>query len=156
MARHFASRGVPLRFIEFMDVGNVNQWTPKLVVSGAEVRSLLAGEFDLVPEEGATSDTAQRYRCRRTGARFGFIDSVTQPFCRDCNRLRLSADGRVFTCLFSRFGHDLRQPLRDGANDDEIARRIGEIWTAREDRYSELRSQVHAAEPKVEMSYIGG
>jgi cyclic pyranopterin phosphate synthase len=108
------------------------------------------------PEEGAASDTAQRYRCRRTGARFGFIDSVTHPFCRDCNRLRLSADGRVFTCLFSRFGHDLRQPLRDGANDDEIARRIGEIWTAREDRYSELRSQVHAAEPKVEMSYIGG
>jgi cyclic pyranopterin phosphate synthase len=156
MARHFAARGVPLRFIEFMDVGNVNGWTPKLVVSGAEVRAILADEFDLVPEDGAASDTAQRYRCRRTGARFGFIDSVTQPFCRDCNRLRLSADGRVFTCLFSHLGHDLRQPLRDGASDDEMAERIAQIWHAREDRYSELRSQVHLADPKVEMSYIGG
>jgi cyclic pyranopterin phosphate synthase len=156
MARHFAARGVPLRFIEFMDVGNVNGWTPKLVVSGAEVRAILTAEFDLEPETGHTGDTAQLYRCRRTGAHFGFIDSVTQPFCHDCNRLRLSADGRVFTCLFSRFGHDLRQPLRDGASDEEMAHRVADIWRAREDRYSELRSQTHLSEPKVEMSYIGG
>jgi cyclic pyranopterin phosphate synthase len=156
MARHFETRGVPLRFIEFMDVGSTNGWTPKLVVSGTEIHAMLAGEFDLLPEEGQPSDTAQRYRCRRTGARFGFIDSVTQPFCRDCNRLRLSADGRVFTCLFSRHGQDLRQLLRSGANEDELAQRISQIWLAREDRYSELRSQMHAEEPKVEMSYIGG
>jgi cyclic pyranopterin phosphate synthase len=156
MARHFAARGVPLRFIEFMDVGNVNGWTPKLVVSGAEVRAILAAEFDLEPESGEASDTAQRFRCRRTGARFGFVDSVTKPFCRDCNRLRLSADGRVFTCLFSRHGHDLRQSLRAGAADDALARQIAEIWRAREDRYSDLRSRTHGAEPKVEMSYIGG
>jgi cyclic pyranopterin phosphate synthase len=156
MARHFADRGVSLRFIEFMDVGNVNGWTAKLVVSGAEIRNILAGEFQLEPEDARPGDTAQLYRCRRTGARFGFIDSVTQPFCRDCNRLRLSADGRVFTCLFSRSGHDLRQPLRDGATDEEIGRIISGIWRAREDRYSEIRSQVHSNEPKVEMSYIGG
>ena len=156
MARHFAERDVPLRFIEFMDVGNTNGWTPKLVVSGAEIRAMLAGEFELEPEEGQPSDTAQRYLCRRTGARFGFVDSVTQPFCRDCNRLRLSADGRVFTCLFSQHGHDLRQSLRNGASDDELAQRISQIWIAREDRYSELRSKIHLEEPKVEMSYIGG
>ena len=156
MARHFAARGVTLRFIEFMDVGNVNGWTPKLVVSGSEIRTILSAEFELEPEQAQAGDTAQRYRCRRTGARFGFIDSVTQPFCRDCNRLRLSADGRIFTCLFSRHGHDLRQPLRSGASDDELAQRISQIWRAREDRYSELRSQIHAEAPKVEMSYIGG
>jgi cyclic pyranopterin phosphate synthase len=156
MARHFAARGVPLRFIEFMDVGNVNGWTPKLVVSGPEIRAQLNSEFTLQPEGVRSGDTAQLYRCRRTGARFGFIDSVTQPFCRDCNRLRLSADGRVFTCLFSRHGHDLRRPLRDGAGEEELARRIAEIWTAREDRYSELRSKMAPREAKVEMSYIGG
>jgi cyclic pyranopterin phosphate synthase len=156
MARHFAARGVPLRFIEFMDVGNVNGWTPRLVVSGAEIRKILASEFALEPEGFLAGDTAQLYLCRRTGARFGFIDSVTQPFCRDCNRLRLSADGRVFTCLFSRHGHDLRQPLRNGASDEELAQNISEIWRVREDRYSELRSKIHLAEPKVEMSYIGG
>jgi len=156
MARHFGARGVPLRFIEFMDVGNVNGWTPKLVISGAEIRAILEAEFALEPESSHASDTAQLYRCRRTGARFGFIDSVTQPFCHGCNRLRLSADGRVFTCLFSNQGHDLRQPLRDGLSDDDLARRISEIWQARDDRYSELRSKLHVAEPKVEMSYIGG
>jgi cyclic pyranopterin phosphate synthase len=156
MARHFAQRAVPLRFIEFMDVGNVNGWTPKLVVSGAEIRGILSAEFALEPEGLRLGETAQLYRCRRTGARFGFIDSVTQPFCRDCNRLRLSADGRVFTCLFSRFGHDLRGPLRAGATETEIGQRISEIWRAREDRYSELRSKIPLREPKMEMSYIGG
>ena len=156
MARHFAARGVPLRFIEFMDVGNVNGWTPKLVISGAEVRAILAAEFALEPESQHIGDTAQLYRCRRTGARFGFIDSVTQPFCRDCNRLRLSADGRIFTCLFSRLGNDLRGPMRQGESDDEIAQRIEGIWRARTDRYSEIRSQIHPEGPKVEMSYIGG
>jgi cyclic pyranopterin phosphate synthase len=156
MARHFAERRVPLRFIEFMDVGNVNGWSPASVVSGVEIREMLAGEFALEPEGFLPGDTAQLYRCRRTGARFGFIDSVTQPFCRDCNRLRLSADGRVFTCLFSRLGHDLRKPLRAGATDVEIEQRIEKIWRARDDRYSELRSQIKTPEPKVEMSYIGG
>ena len=156
LAEYFRGRGHPLRFIEFMDVGNVNGWTPKLVVSGAEIRAILDAEFSLEPEAVRSGETAQLYRCRRTGARFGFIDSVTQPFCRDCNRLRLSADGRIFTCLFSHQGYDLRRPLRDGASDEELARHIAEIWHTREDRYSELRSKVHLEEPKVEMSYIGG
>ncbi|MEJ0000638.1 MAG: GTP 3',8-cyclase MoaA [Verrucomicrobiota bacterium] len=156
MALRIAERRVPLRFIEFMDVGNVNGWRSEQVVGGAEIRERLAVEFDLEPDGiPLPGDTARRYRCRRTGARFGFIESVTRPFCGTCNRLRLSADGRVFTCLFSRFGHDLRGPLRAGASDAEVEARITAIWSAREDRYSELRAQA-PPRPKVEMSYIGG
>ena len=156
MARHFAQRKVPLRFIEFMDVGNVNGWSTDRVVTGQEIRDRLATEFTLEPEGFLPGDTAQLYRCRRTGARFGFIDSVTRPFCGDCNRVRLSADGRVFTCRFSRFGFDLRGPLRSGQDDIEVMERVRSIWHARDDRYSELRSETASAGQKVEMSYIGG
>jgi cyclic pyranopterin phosphate synthase len=157
MARHFARRHVPLRFIEFMDVGNVNGWNLDRVVSGAEVRTHLATEFALEPDGiPLPGDTAQHFRDRNTGAKFGFIDSVTSPFCRGCNRLRLSADGRIFTCLFSKFGHDLRGPIRSGATDEELAQRVGTVWRARDDRYSERRFAAEPAEPKVEMSYIGG
>ncbi len=155
MARHFALRQIPLRFIEFMDVGNNNRWDRAQVFAGAEVLALLRGAFDLVPEPGPASDTERRFRCTRTGARFGFVNSVTAPFCRDCNRLRLSADGKLFTCLFARTGHDLGGLVRTGAADDKIAAVIRAVWTGREDRYSELRGET-AAEPKVEMSYIGG
>jgi cyclic pyranopterin phosphate synthase len=156
MARHFAVRQIPLRFIEFMDVGNRNQWRLAEVFTGAEVLELLQGEFSLESRPGAPADTERRYRCTRTGAEFGFINSVTAPFCRDCNRLRLSADGRLFTCLFSSTGHDLRGLLRGGADADEIARSIGTVWRRRDDRYSELRATGTPAQPKVEMSYIGG
>jgi cyclic pyranopterin phosphate synthase len=156
MARHFAARNIPLRFIEFMDVGNRNQWQREEVFAGAEVLALLREEFSLEPQPGAPADTERRYRCVRTGAEFGFINSVTAPFCRDCNRLRLSADGRLFTCLFATTGHDLRGLLRGGADGEEIAEAIGSVWHRREDRYSELRATGAPARPKVEMSYIGG
>jgi cyclic pyranopterin phosphate synthase len=156
MARHFAARGIPLRFIEFMDVGNTNRWQRDQVFSGAEIREALRGEFDLVPFAGTTGDTAQLFRCARTGAEFGFVNSVSAPFCRDCNRLRLSADGQLFTCLFAKTGHDLGRLVRGCAPTEEIAASIRAVWTGREDRYSELRATANAAEPKVEMSYIGG
>jgi cyclic pyranopterin phosphate synthase len=156
MARHFAARNIPLRFIEFMDVGNNNQWDRAQVFSGADVLELLRGEFDLAPQPGPAADTERRFRCTRTGAQFGFVNSVTAPFCRDCNRLRLSADGKLFTCLFARTGHDLGRLVRAGAPAEEIAATIRAVWTAREDRYSELRATSAATEPKVEMSYIGG
>jgi cyclic pyranopterin phosphate synthase len=155
MARHFALRQIPLRFIEFMDVGNNNRWDRAQVFAGSEVLQLLGEEFDLAPQPGPAADTERRFRCTRTGARFGFVNSVTAPFCRDCNRLRLSADGKLFTCLFARTGHDLGALVRTGAGDDKIAAVIRAVWTGREDRYSELRGAA-PAESKVEMSYIGG
>jgi cyclic pyranopterin phosphate synthase len=156
MARHFAARKIPLRFIEFMDVGNSNHWQRAEVFAGDEVRELLRNDFSLEPHPGAASDTERRFRCTRTGAKFGFINSVTAPFCRDCNRLRLSADGRLFTCLFATKGHDLRGLLRGGADRKEIAQSIRAVWQRRDDRYSELRATAAQAEGKVEMSYIGG
>jgi len=156
MARHFAGRGVPLRFIEFMDVGNVNNWTRAAVVSGAEIRELLREDYDLEPQPIRPGETARRYRCRNTGAVFGFVDSVTAPFCRDCNRLRLSADGRIFTCLFAREGWNVGALLRSGLTESEIARRINEVWTKRSDRYSEERAEKGSTAGKIEMSYIGG
>jgi len=120
------------------------------------VLKLLRGEFALEPQSGPVSDTAKQYRCARTGAVFGFVNSVNAPFCRDCNRLRLSADGRLFTCLFATKGHSLSKLLRSGAPDEEIAQAIRAVWVPREDRYSELRATTPAVDPKVEMSYIGG
>jgi cyclic pyranopterin phosphate synthase len=158
MARHFAARNVPLRFIEFMDVGNCNDWKPEHVVPGAEILQMLRGEFELEPETQNVADTDRRFRCRRTGARFGFVNSVTAPFCRNCNRLRLSADGRIFTCLFSREGFSIGKLLRGGAGRDEIAGTIRTLWQKREDRYSELRAlpEKKTTQRKIEMSYIGG
>jgi len=156
MARHFASRKIPLRFIEFMDVGNSNHWQRGQVFSGAEVLKLLREEFALEPLPGPMSDTAKPYRCARTGAIFGFVNSVSAPFCRDCNRLRLSADGKLFTCLFATKGHSLAKLVRSGAPDEDIAQAIRAVWMPREDRYSELRATAPAVDPKIEMSYIGG
>ena len=156
MARHFGERGLPLRFIEFMDVGNNNGWRRDQVFSGAEVMAVLQSEFDLEPVSGSTDDTARRYRCARTGAEFGFVNSITAPFCRGCNRMRLSADGQLFTCLFARAGHDLRALLRGGLDGEAIQEIVRAIWTGRDDRYSELRAAVRPVSHKVEMSYIGG
>ena len=159
MARHFKERGITLRFIEFMDVGNSNHWDPALVVPGAEVLALLAGIFSFEPIPPAhRGEVATRFRYLDDGAEFGVITSISSPFCRDCTRARLTANGRLFTCLFATEGFDLRAALRDRDLDDEgLHELIAGRWRRREDRYSELRALARDNEsPKVEMSFIGG
>jgi len=169
MARHFRGTGITLRFIEYMDVGETNGWQMDEVLPSAELIKLLQTEFPLVPlEASAPGETAQRWGYADAFGRFdpalgevGVISSVTQAFCSDCNRARLSTEGQLYLCLFAVQGHDIRSLLRDGASDSDIASAIGLIWQQREDRYSELRglNQLPATEPgkkRVEMSYIGG
>jgi GTP 3',8-cyclase len=157
IARHFRGTGVVLRFIEFMDVGHSNGWRLDDVVPSAEIVAAIDAELPLEPVEPAyRGEVANRWRYRDGSGEIGVISSVTQPFCGDCTRARLSADGRVYTCLFAVKGHDLRALLRDGASDEELTAAIADIWRARTDRYSELRSAATADLQKVEMSYIGG
>jgi cyclic pyranopterin phosphate synthase len=157
LARHFRGSGHILRFIEYMDVGHTNGWRLDDVVPAAEIVRLLDGEFGLEPLEPAyRGEVARRWRYRDGGGEIGVIASVTQPFCGDCTRARLSADGRLYTCLFAIRGHDLRVLLRGGASDAELSEAIAAIWMRRTDRYSELRSEATASLPKVEMSYVGG
>ncbi len=157
MARYFRERGHILRFIEYMDVGHSNGWRLDDVVPAAEIVAAIDAEMPLeaVPPN-YPGEVADRWRYRDGGGEVGVIASVTQPFCRDCTRARLSAEGLVYTCLFAVRGHDLRAPLRAGASDDELAVRIATIWGQRADRYSEARSAATVALPKVEMSHIGG
>jgi GTP 3',8-cyclase len=157
MARHFRGTGVVLRFIEYMDVGHTNGWRLDDVVPAAEIVAAIDAELPLEPVEPAyRGEVASRWRYRDGSGEIGVISSVTQPFCGDCTRARLSADGKVYTCLFAVQGHDLRALLRAGTDDDELAAAIVDIWRARADRYSELRSAATADLPRVEMSYIGG
>ena len=157
LARHFRGTGVVLRFIEYMDVGHTNGWRLDDVVPAAEVVAAIDAELPLEPVEPAyRGEVANRWRYRDGSGEIGVISSVTQPFCGDCTRARLSADGQVYTCLFAVKGHDLRALLRGGASDEELTAAIADIWRARTDRYSELRSAATADLPKVEMSYIGG
>ncbi|MGH3091644.1 MAG: GTP 3',8-cyclase MoaA [Gaiellaceae bacterium] len=157
LARHFRGTGVVLRFIEFMDVGATNGWRLDDVVPAAEIVAAIDAEWPLEPvEPGYRGEVANRYRYRDGAGEIGLIASVTQPFCRDCTRARISADGTLYTCLFASSGHDLRAPLREGASDGELAAAIDGIWGRRADRYSELRSAETPARPRVEMSYIGG
>jgi cyclic pyranopterin phosphate synthase len=157
MAEYFREHGHTLRFIEFMDVGNSNGWQMDQVVPSSEVRELIHARWPLAPADpNYTGEVAARYRYLDGAGEIGLISSVTQPFCGSCNRARLSADGKLYTCLFSAGGTDLRAPLRAGEDDTQITARLGALWAAREDRYSELRTAETAAEPKVEMSYIGG
>jgi cyclic pyranopterin phosphate synthase len=157
LARHFHGTGVVLRFIEYMDVGHTNGWRMDDVVPAAEIVATIDAERPLEPVEPAyRGEVANRWRYRDGGGEIGVIASVTQPFCGDCTRARLSADGQVYTCLFAVEGHDLRALLRGGASDEELSTVIADIWRARADRYSELRSAATADLPKVEMSYIGG
>ena len=154
MARRFSGPEFVLRMIEFMDVGNSNGWRMADVVPGAEIlaRTGLA-LAPLAPQyEG---ETALRYRAP-DGGEVGIIASVTRPFCQGCTRARLTADGKLFTCLFSSMGHDLRAPLRSGASDEQVAAVIRQVWASRDDRYSELRTGETAAQPKAEMSLLGG
>jgi GTP 3',8-cyclase len=157
LADHF--RGTPhtLRFIEYMDVGHTNGWRLDDVVSAEEIVRTLDAVWPLDPVEPARADeTARRFSYRDGAGEIGVIASVTQPFCGGCSRARLSAEGRLHTCLFALKGHDLRAPLRLGAGDEELAELIRGIWDRRTDRYSELRTAETSALPKVEMSYIGG
>jgi len=157
LARYFRGTGHVLRFIEYMDVGHTNGWRMDDVVPAAEVVSTIDARFPLEPVEPAyRGEVARRWRYVDGAGEIGVIASVTQPFCGDCTRARLSAEGKLYTCLFAVRGHDLRAVVRDGASDDELESAIGAVWSRRTDRYSELRTDATAALPKIEMSYIGG
>ena len=162
--RSFKGTPVVLRFIEYMDVGATNGWCMDEVLPSAQVVARIAAEFPLVPLEASQpGETAQRWRYADGSGEVGVISSVTQAFCHDCNRARLSTEGKLFLCLFANQGHDLRALLRGGYGDAEIAAAIGLIWQQRDDRYSELRSAIgqsgapaEATSRRVEMHYIGG
>lgn len=164
MARFFREHfgaAVVLRFIEYMDVGSTNGWAMDHVLPSSEVRRRIHEHHPLMPlDPNALGETAERWRYADGQGEVGFISSVTQAFCSDCNRARLSTEGRLYLCLFASRGHDLRALLRAGAGDEEIAAAIGLIWSEREDRYSERRGQeaapVQSGARKVEMHYIGG
>jgi GTP 3',8-cyclase len=157
MARAFRGTSVVLRFIEYMDVGHTNSWRLDDVVPAGEIVAAIDAERPLEPVEPAyRGEVANRWRYRDGSGEIGVIASVTQPFCGDCTRARLSAEGKLHTCLFATKGHDLRALVRGRASDAELAEAIAAIWAVREDRYSELRTAETADLPKVEMSYIGG
>ncbi len=157
IARRFRGTGHAVRFIEYMDVGATNGWRTDDVVPAAEIVRTIGAEFPLEPvEAGYRGEVAERYRYLDGAGEIGVIASVTQPFCGDCTRARLSADGKLYTCLFAVRGHDLRAVLRAGARDDELDAAIRSVWERRTDRYSELRTEQTAKLRKVEMSFIGG
>lgn len=158
LARFFKEHGHIMRFIEYMDVGTLNGWRLDEVVPAKEIVEKIDAAMPLEPiDRNYRGEVALRYRYRDGGGEIGVIASVTQPFCGDCSRLRLSAEGELFTCLFAAKGWDLREPLRTGATDDDIEKFVSRLWRARVDRYSEERTEV--TEPireKVEMYHIGG
>jgi len=157
MARHFKGSGHIVRYIEYMDVGATNGWRMDDVVPAGEIVRAIDAELPLEPADpNYTGEVAERWRYRDGGGEIGIIASVTQAFCRDCTRARLSTDGKLYTCLFATAGFDLRALLRDGSGDGAIGNAIAAIWRQRADRYSEIRTENTARVPKVEMSYIGG
>jgi GTP 3',8-cyclase len=157
MAERWRSTGHIVRFIEFMDVGSTNGWRMDDVVPSAEVVRRIAERWKLEPV-GANyaGEVAERWRYADGAGEIGVISSVTQAFCASCNRMRLSTEGSLYTCLFAQSGHDLKSLLRGGASDDEIRNRVAAVWQQRADRYSEVRTAETAKAKKVEMSYIGG
>jgi cyclic pyranopterin phosphate synthase len=157
LAERFRGTGHILRFIEYMDVGATNGWRLDDVVPAKEIVAAIDAVWPLEPAAAHRPDeTARRWRYRDGAGEIGVIASVTQPFCGGCSRARLSAEGKLYTCLFAVRGHDLRALLRGGASDEALAESIRSVWTRRTDRYSDLRTAETAALPKVEMSYIGG
>jgi cyclic pyranopterin phosphate synthase len=158
LARFIKDRGHILRFIEYMDVGSTNGWRMDDVVSGEEIVAMVDREMPLEPlEPNYFGEVAKRWQYRDGRGEIGVITSVTDPFCGDCTRARLSAEGSLYTCLFAVQGTDLRALLRSGASDEDIDAAIRTVWGLRDDRYSEIRSDAtSAARPKIEMSYIGG
>jgi cyclic pyranopterin phosphate synthase len=157
---YFRQRGHPLRFIEFMDVGNTNHWTAGQVVPAREIVARIQSHWPLEPLEPAyRGEVAARYRYADGRGEIGLISSVTEPFCRDCHRARLSADGKFYTCLFAALGWDVLGALRSGLDDAALAAFVTRIWRGRQDHYSDERAARLAegeVQPKVEMSYIGG
>jgi len=157
LADYFKGSGHTLRFIEYMDVGHSNGWRLDDVVPAAEIVGAIGAAFAIEPIAPAyPGEVARRYRYLDGSGEFGVISSVTQPFCGACTRARLSAEGKLYTCLFAIRGHDLRALIRGGASDEELAAAVQAVWGSRSDRYSELRSAATTDLPKVEMSYIGG
>ncbi|MFP4976700.1 GTP 3',8-cyclase MoaA [Paenibacillus sp. CN-4] len=158
MAACFKQRGIPLRFIEFMDVGNDNGWSFRKVVTKEEILERLREQFDLEPV-GRTyyGEVAQIYRYKDNGAQIGLIPSVSESFCSSCTRIRLSSEGKLYTCLFAGSGFDLKEQLRSGQDDETLLQSIRQVWQRRSDRYSDERTeQTAASRNKIRMSYIGG
>ncbi len=157
MARWARETGVTLRFIEYMDVGHSNGWRLDEVVPAAELVDLVTAAWSAQPADaGYRGEVADRWRYADGAGEFGIISSVTRPFCRDCTRARLSADGKLYTCLFAVAGRDVRAVLRDGSSDDRLVAFLADTWRARDDRYSELRAQSTSDLPKIEMFAMGG
>jgi cyclic pyranopterin phosphate synthase len=157
MAKYFHNSGKILRFIEFMDVGSTNHWQMNDVFSAKEIVNEVNQELPIEPANANyKGEVAKRWRYKDGGGEVGVISSVTQPFCQSCTRARLSAEGKLYTCLFAVEGKDLRHLIRQGANDEHIKDVVSAIWKKREDQYSELRTSETTLLPKVEMSYIGG
>ena len=157
MARYFHGTGHIVRFIEYMDVGSTNGWRLDDIVPAREIVAVIDAEMPLEPiNPNYRGEVADRYRYKDGGGEIGVIASVTQPFCADCTRARVSAEGQLYTCLFATRGHDLRALVRGGTPDREIADSIASIWRVRNDRYSEIRSSETAELDRIEMSYIGG
>lgn len=158
LAEHFRHSNIVLRFIEFMDVGTCNQWRPERVVPSRDILKEISYHYPLRPiMPQYRGEVAARYAYEDGGGEIGFISSVTQPFCGDCSRLRLSSDGRLFTCLFGSDGLDIRGPLRKGIDEQQLIRALKAVWVRRNDRYSELRTlQSLETRDRIEMSQIGG
>ena len=162
IARHFKERGHIVRFIEYMDVGTLNEWDPESVVPARDILEQIGRKMPIEPAGRArSSDVADRFRYVEDGVELGTIASVTEPFCGDCARGRLTADGQLYTCLFAAAGHDLKGPLRAGADDATLASLVASIWRGRSDRYSEERAEAlqsgrSGPVPKIEMYRIGG
>ncbi len=157
LAEHFRGTDTVVRFIEYMDVGHTNGWRMDDVIPAVEVIAAIGARWPLEPVDASyRGEVAQRWRYRDGAGEVGVITSVTEPFCGDCTRARLSADGQLYTCLFAMGGHDVRALLRSGLTDDALADALRAIWAGRDDRYSELRTLETVDLPKVEMSFIGG
>ncbi|HEY6453455.1 MAG TPA: GTP 3',8-cyclase MoaA [Steroidobacteraceae bacterium] len=158
LVARFRGTGIIVRFIEYMDVGSRNDWELARVVPSAELLRRIAERWPLRPVDPAyAGEVARRYAFEDGAGEIGFVSSVTQPFCGDCSRARLSSDGKLYTCLFATHGADLRAPLRGGANDAELGELIRAVWERRADRYSELRDQLRIRHPqRVEMNHVGG
>jgi cyclic pyranopterin phosphate synthase len=157
LARRFKGTGHIVRFIEFMDVGATNGWRMDDVVPASEIVARIGEELPLVEADpNYRGEVAERWAYADGSGEVGVIASVTQAFCRDCTRARLSTEGRLFTCLFANEGFDLREVIRGGGDDEALKRAVAAIWRQRDDRYSEIRTGNTTGRPKVEMSYIGG
>jgi cyclic pyranopterin phosphate synthase len=157
MAKHFRNSGIILRFIEYMDVGTTNGWRLDQVVPAVEIIDIINREYPLEPiDPNYSGEVAKRWRYKDGAGEIGVIASVTKPFCGGCTRIRLSAEGLLYTCLFATQGHDLRTVLRQDASEVNIRTFINKLWDDRQDRYSEIRSSETKELNKVEMSYIGG